>query len=166
MKNRKNKPIFDAESVKIMVSHADVSFTEEQVDQLSAELEAHYRKSTQNIIHFDQLKECSRMDIEKYRDAYDSMFDVNGAVTSHTIGFNFSLRSPDDAEDEIYPEEQPEYVKEMVKTLQPVQIWVGTQRMKDQMAGMGIETYLFPYFQDGGFMVLLKTPVFRPMKKD
>ena len=101
----------------------------------------------------DMAQMCPGYDIERFRDDFDVMFDMNGVVFSQTIGFHFSF---DDEE----PARQEQFV-EMVKLFQPVALWAGSAELHKQLTDLGYTAKRFPYFQDGGFMVVLKIPYAR-----
>jgi hypothetical protein len=97
---------------------------------------------------------CPADDIERFRDDYDVYFDMSGTVYSHTVGFHFSF--PDDD-----PAGQAKFF-EMANLFEPVAIWTGNEKVHQQLT----ERFYYParrfsFFEDGGFMVVLKVPVAR-----
>ncbi len=100
---------------------------------------------------FDDLKELCVADIEKYRDNFLSLHDLNGTCFSETVGFLFGL-------DEDDPQEITTAL-EMLKLFQPVAIWCGKQRLLDVLNKKGFQGTLFSWFEDGCFMVVLKSPL-------
>lgn len=99
----------------------------------------------------DFAKLCPGVDIERFRDAYAVMLDITGVVLSGIVGFHFDF-------DEEDPSREAEFL-EMVNLFQPVVIWSGTESTLQRIEKLGYESVLFPYFEDGGFMVVLKVPV-------
>jgi len=107
-----------------------------------------------NEFSFDEFaKLCPNHRIEHFRDRYGVLFDMNGVVHSHTVGFHFTLN------DAVTGEGAK--LTEMVKLFQPVAIWAGSEELQQQLSAMGYMAKRFPYFEDGGFMVVLKVPVAR-----
>lgn len=103
---------------------------------------------------FDDFAElCPTHDIERFRESYDILLDLNGAVHSHTVGFHFSFDDND-------PSRLEEF-KEMVKLFQPVALWAGSTTLRQQLTDMGYTAKRFPFFEGGGFMVVLKIPAQR-----
>jgi hypothetical protein len=80
-----------------------------------------------------------------------SMFDMNGVVLSQTIGFNFSVNEDD-------PDGDADWM-EMAELFSPIAILAGTTEMQDRIKVCGHTAFLMPYFEGGGFMVVLKVPV-------
>lgn len=96
---------------------------------------------------------CPDIDIEEYRDQYMMFLDTHGAVFSNTIGFNFSI-------DEDDPDGDNDWTR-MAELFAPIAIWAGNKEMLDRIKSRGRSATLVPYFEGGGFMVVLKTPVER-----
>lgn len=88
-------------------------------------------------------------DISKFESWYGKMLDINGTIPSNTIGFHFSVSS----------EENISKTKELIELFSPITIWCGTQKVLEKIEEMGKTGVLFPWFQEGGFIVVLKTPV-------
>lgn len=103
---------------------------------------------------FDEFAElCPNHNIEQFRDSYGTLLDLNGAVASHTVGFHFSFNDED-------PSRQEEFEK-LVKLFQPVAIWAGNTTLHAQLTGLGYTAKRFPFFEGGGFLVVLKIPARR-----
>lgn len=94
---------------------------------------------------------CPDTDIERFRDDFSVMFDINGIVFSHTVGFHFDFDDED-------PSREARFL-ELVELFQPTAIWGGRQHVVDKVNALGHQATLFSYFEDGGFMVVLKVPV-------
>lgn len=93
---------------------------------------------------------CPGTDLTPYRDRFDVMFDINGVLLSHTIGFHFDF-DEDDASREA------EFLA-LVELFHPVVLWAGSPTVLEKVQSHGYSGLLFPYFQEGGFMVILKIP--------
>jgi hypothetical protein len=103
-------------------------------------------------LSFDEFAAlCPDFDIEVYRDNYGTFLDINGAVMSHTIGFHFTTDEDDHGKD----------WKHLAELLSPVAIWAGSKDMLKHINGCGHSATLVPYFEGGGFMVVLKLPITR-----
>lgn len=102
---------------------------------------------------FEDLQAYCRpgVDIERFRDGFDVLFDVNGVVASYTVGFHFDFDDED-------PSCEARFL-ELVKLFQPTAIWGGSTHVVDKVKALGRQATLFPFFEDGGFMVVLKVPV-------
>lgn len=98
----------------------------------------------------DFAKLCPDVELERFRDHFSSMLDINGAVASYTVGFHFSFDDED-------PSCEASFL-EMVELFQPVAIWSGNEALLQRVSELGHTSTLFPYFEDGGFMVVLKVP--------
>lgn len=99
---------------------------------------------------FDDLAQlCPGHDIERFRDDFDVLFDY-GPVSSQTVGFHFSL-------DEEEPQRQANF-EEMVKLFRPVALWAGSAKLLGQLESLNRSAIRVPYFEGGGFMVVLKIP--------
>ena len=97
---------------------------------------------------FEEFAQYSHDDISRFKEQYGTMLDLQGAVVSDTIGFHFSLGNT----------EQDDNAKDIFKTFVPITIWCGRQEMVDKVNNMGFNAEKCPYFEDGGFAVVLKTP--------
>lgn len=105
-------------------------------------------------LSFDEFAAlCPDFAIEEFREYYMTMLDLNGAVLSNTIGFNFSI-------DEDNPDEDRKWL-DMVELFAPITIFAGNKEMLGYIRGKGHSAILMPYFEGGGFMVVLKTPIER-----
>ena len=93
-----------------------------------------------------------KMDIAlKYEDNFRAMMDFSGLTSSWTMGFHFSLGK-----------ENVEDVRKMLKDLAPICVWMGTQEGVERFNGAGFGDFkstCFPFFGDGGYMVVLKVPI-------
>jgi hypothetical protein len=99
-------------------------------------------------MNFDEFASFSQNDISRFRGQYETMFDCNGTIISDTIGFHFSMGNI----------EKDTNAKDIFKTFVPFTIWCGRKDMVDKVKKMGFYAELYPFFEDGGFAVVLKTP--------
>ena len=161
MRKRKAVQLLDFRSIKKLVTNLGINIPEEKLQTLCSSLGRQYRESLRKGISFDEFKKYSTKDIEQYRHLFEGrMIDMFGAVPTFTVGFNFSLPCKEevDGNHEISEDEREEYVRTMIETFNPIAIWSGTEYMKEQLQKMGYTSSLFPWFEQGGFMVVLKTP--------
>lgn len=93
---------------------------------------------------------CPGIDVERFRAGFSVMLDVYGVIPRHTVGFHFSLDPRD-------PESATRF-KELAETFSPVAIWAGTDAMRQHLAQLGYQATVQPYYEGGGFMVVLKLP--------
>lgn len=94
---------------------------------------------------------CPEHDLEKFKDNFSVMLDMNGAITSHTVGFHVDV-----AEDEP---EQVALFQELLDIFSPPVIWAGSAEVQSRILDLGRQSTIVPYFQSGGFIVVLKIPV-------
>jgi hypothetical protein len=114
--------------------------------------------AARNEFSFDDFaKLCPSDEIERFRENYGVMFDTNGVVFSHTVGFHFSGFDDDD------PADETRFI-EMAKLFKPVAIWAGSAELHAKLTEMRYTVQRYPYFEEGGFMVVLKIPVARQPK--
>jgi hypothetical protein len=99
---------------------------------------------------FEQFASLSKVDISRFEKDYWTMLDLNGAIISETIGFHFSI---DDDDDKSMQE-----TKDLIETFNPIVIWCGTEELKEKVDKLGYQSKLFSWFEDGGFIVVLKCP--------
>lgn len=108
---------------------------------------------------FDEFKTLvfrPGVDIEKFRDMFSVMLDVNGAIASDTIGFHISVCDETDTDtDDLLAERK---ALEIIETFKPPVIWAGRQWVVDRLKKLGHQSILFPWFEDGAFVVVLKIP--------
>lgn len=99
-------------------------------------------------MEFEEFAQLCHDDVERFRDQFGTMFDTNGTAFSTTVGFHFSLEEP----------EELALTLEMLEIFQPVAVWVGYPEGVAQLQAAGHQALLFPWFEHGGFMVVLKVP--------
>lgn len=107
---------------------------------------------------FDDLAKLVKpgLDIERFRPLFWTMLDLNGAIPAYTVGFHISL---DDEGDE-----GPETAEalDVINTFSPTVLYSGKPAMQARLQAMGRQSYVFPFFEDGGFAVVLKVPAIAP----
>lgn len=94
-----------------------------------------------------------REDISRFRDSFFHMLDLNGAVPSYSIGFHFSLSDKDDASGA-----ETAQAMDVFKTFSPAVLYVGNQGLQQRLQTMGKQSILMPWFEGGGFALVLKAP--------
>ena len=99
-------------------------------------------------MNFDEFAKLCHHDVEKYRDKFFVMLDLNGTIYSETIGFHFDVDEP---------EYQIEFI-EMFKLFAPTALWCGNKHSLDIVNKLGYQATIFSFFEGGCFMVVLKTP--------
>jgi hypothetical protein len=97
---------------------------------------------------FKEFAQFSRSDISRFEDQYSTMLDLHGAIISDTVGFHFGLGEP----------EEDANARDLFDTFKPITIWCGRQEMVEKVRNMGYHAEKFSYFEDGGFVVVLKIP--------
>lgn len=97
---------------------------------------------------FEEFAQFSHDDISRFKEQYGTMLDLQGVIVSDTLGFHFNLGNA----------EQDDNAKDIFKTFVPITIWCGSQDMVEKINKMGFYAEKSPYFEDGGFAVVLKTP--------
>lgn len=97
---------------------------------------------------FEEFAKFSQDDISRFKSQYGTMLDCNGTIVSDTIGFHFTIGNP----------EQDANAKDIFKTFVPFAIWCSRPEMVDRVKRMGFYAELYPFVEDGGFAVVLKTP--------
>lgn len=84
-------------------------------------------------------------EIEQYRHQFFTMFDVNGLIFRHTVGFTFSIETPEDIL----------VFTQMVKIFQPVCIYAGDLKIQRKLKKLGYRSLVYSFFEGGGFMPVL-----------
>lgn len=98
---------------------------------------------------FDDIKEMASNDIERFRNNFFVMLDNTGSIKSYTVGFVFSTSSEEDIAN----------FKDLLITFYPMLLYSGNEETKSKLLEMEYDSILWPFFEEEGFMMILKTPL-------
>lgn len=98
-------------------------------------------------MNFKEYALLCKKDVSRFQSMFATMLDLHGPFPKETIGFHFSL-----------DEEDLEESMAMLDMVSPVVIWAGTAELVLKLSKLGRSSVHFPYFEDGGFAVVLCVP--------